>query len=57
VEQLDIHSPFATVLEALRFSAQMRLSANLSHAERESCVQVRVSARMLVRVWVVLVST
>jgi len=39
VEQNDIHSPFATVEEALIFSATLRQSANLPREAKESFVE------------------
>eukprot|EP00667_Euglena_gracilis_P007942 EG_transcript_8030 len=38
VEQMDIHSPSATVAEALRFSAFLRLPRETSDAEKEAYV-------------------
>eukprot|EP01001_Neometanema_parovale_P004306 NODE_15_length_4507_cov_49.404653_g13_i0.p1 GENE.NODE_15_length_4507_cov_49.404653_g13_i0~~NODE_15_length_4507_cov_49.404653_g13_i0.p1 ORF type:complete len:1404 (+),score=270.35 NODE_15_length_4507_cov_49.404653_g13_i0:55-4266(+) len=39
VEQMDIHSPSATVLEALRFSAALRLPRTTSDDDKEAFVQ------------------
>eukprot|EP00668_Euglena_longa_P020059 GGOE01024953.1.p1 GENE.GGOE01024953.1~~GGOE01024953.1.p1 ORF type:complete len:1437 (+),score=454.40 GGOE01024953.1:1098-5408(+) len=38
VEQMDIHSPSATVVEALRFSATLRLPRELSDEDKEAYV-------------------
>ena len=39
VEQVDIHSPTSTVLEALNFSAKLRLPSNVSPERRDRFVQ------------------
>ncbi|KAJ1898592.1 ATP-binding cassette transporter snq2 [Kickxella alabastrina] len=38
-EQLDVHNPYATVREALRFSAALRRSAKVSTTDRERYVE------------------
>ena len=40
VEQMDLHSPFTTVFEALEFSARLRLSSEIPVADQEKFVQV-----------------
>jgi hypothetical protein len=37
----DIHSPFTTVLEALQFSASLRLPASLAQHKKDTFVEVR----------------
>jgi hypothetical protein len=37
----DIHSPFTTVLEALQFSASLRLPASLPQHKKDTFVEVR----------------
>jgi ABC-type multidrug transport system ATPase subunit len=41
VEQMDLHSPFATVEEAIKFSAKLRLSANIPNRDKDHFVEVR----------------
>nr|CCA19156.1 ATPbinding Cassette (ABC) Superfamily putative [Albugo laibachii Nc14] len=38
-EQMDIHSPAATVLESLRFSAMLRLASDTTESARDAIVQ------------------
>ncbi len=39
VEQTDIHAPYATVREALNFSARLRLPASVTSAQRSAFIQ------------------
>jgi ABC-type multidrug transport system ATPase subunit len=39
VEQMDLHSPFTTVREALEFSGRLRLSADIPRAEQDRFIK------------------